>query len=88
MPSEIITVVPSVLIKHEEYITATVNPRGSASGSKEETVEMAFAIGSDAPYAPFAPPPPEEEPPPPVQTPLTEEETGGLFDLFGWVWPW
>ena len=88
IPSEVITVVPRVLIKHEEYIAATVSPRGSASGSKEETVEMAFAIGADAPYAPFVPPPREEEPPPPVQTPLTDDESRGLFDLFGWTWPW
>ena len=88
IPSEIITVVPSVLIKHEEYIAATVTPRGSVSGSKEETVEMALAIGADAPYAPFVPPPREEEPPPPIQTPLTDDESRGLFDRFGWVWPW
>ena len=88
IPGEIITVVPSVLIKHEEYITATVNPRGSVNGSKEETVEMALAIGADAPYAPFVSPPPVEEPPPPVQAPLTEQESQGLFDRFGWIWPW
>ncbi len=88
IPSEIITVVPSVLIKHEEYIAATVNPRGSVSGSKEETLEMTFAIGADAPYAPFVPPPREEEPPPPIQTPLSDDESRGLFDRFGWIWPW
>ena len=88
IPSEVITVVPRVLIKYEEYIAATVSPRGSASGSKEETVELALAIGADAPYAPFVPPPREEEPPPPVQTQLTDDESRGIFDLFGWTWPW
>lgn len=88
IPSEVITVVPRVLIKYEEYIAATVSPRGSAYGSKEETVELALAIGADAPYAPFVPPPREEEPPPPVQTQLTDDESRGIFDLFGWTWPW
>ena len=88
IPSEVITVVPRVLIKYEEYIAATVSPRGSAYGSKEETVELALAIGADSPYAPFVPPPREEEPPPPVQTQLTDDESRGIFDLFGWTWPW
>ncbi len=88
IPSEVITVVPRVLIKYEEYIAATVSPRGSAYGSKEETVELALAIGADAPYAPFVPPPREEEPLPPVQTQLTDDESRGIFDLFGWTWPW
>ncbi len=88
VPAEIITVVPSVLITYEEYIAATVNPRGSAYGTKEETVELSFAVGADAPYAPFVPPPREEEPPPPVQTPVTEDEGRGLFGILGWEWPW
>ena len=88
IPSEVITVVPVVTLTHPEHILATVSPRGSVYGSKEETVQSALAIGSDAPYAPFVPPPREEEPPPPVQTPATDDESRGLFDLFGWTWPW
>ena len=88
IPSEIITVVPSVLIKHPEYIAATVNPRGSAYGSKKETVEMALTIGADAPYAPFTPPATPVPTPTPVQTPLTDGEAKGLFGFFGWEWPW
>ena len=88
IPSEEIIVVPSVLIKHEEFILGTVNPRGSAYGSKEEILLMALTIGADAPYAPFVPPPVEEEPPPPIQTPLTGDEAEDLFGLFGWEWPW
>ena len=88
IPSEVITVVPSVLIKHPEYIAATVNPRGSAYGSREETLELALTVGSDAPYRPFTPPPQPEPTPAPAQTPLTEEESGGLFGILGWEWPW
>ena len=88
IPSEEIIVVPSVLIKHPEFILGTVNPRGSAYGSREETVQMALTIGADAPYAPFVPPPVEEEPPPPVQTQLTEDEADWLFGFLGWEWPW
>ncbi len=88
IPPEIITVVPQVLIKHEEYIAAEVRPRGSAYGSREETVEMAFTIGADAPYEPFTPPVVPTPTPTPVQTPLTDGEGKGLFGFFGWEWPW
>ena len=88
IPGEMITVVPSVLIKHEEFILGTVNYRGSAYGSKEEILLMALTIGADARYTPFVPPPVEEELPPPVQTTLTEDEADWLFGFFGWEWPW
>ncbi|MDE2837408.1 MAG: hypothetical protein OXL97_07860, partial [Chloroflexota bacterium] len=88
IPSEIITVVPSVLIKYEEYIAAMVNPRGSAYGSKEEIVEMGITIGADAPYAAFTPPAQPTPTPTPVQTPLSDGESKGLFGSLGWEWPW
>lgn len=88
IPPEIITVVPLVTITFPEYILATVNARGSAYGSKEETVETALTIGADAPYAPFTPPATPEPTPTPAQTPLTEGESKGLFGILGWEWPW
>ncbi len=88
IPGEKITVVPSVLIKHEEFILGTVNPRGSAYGSKEEILLMALTIGADAPYSPFTPPPQPTPTPPPVQTQLTEDEADWLFGFLGWEWPW
>ena len=88
IPSEEIIVVPSVLIKHEEFILGTVNPRGSAYGSREETVQMALTIGADARYTPFVPPPQPTPTPPPVQTQLTEDEADWLFGFLGWEWPW
>ena len=88
IPGEMITVVPSVLIKHEEFILGTVDYRGSAYGSKEEILLMALTIGSDTPYAPFVPPPQRTPTPPPIQTPLTEDEADWLFGFLGWEWPW
>ena len=88
VPSEMITVVPSVLIKHEEYIAAEVRPRGSGYGSRNETVELSLTIGADALYRPFVPPSQPEPTPTPAQTPLTEGEGGGLFGILGWEWPW
>ena len=88
IPGEMITVVPSVLIKHEEFILGTVNYRGSAYGSKEEILLMALTLGADAPYSPFIPPPKEEEEPPPIQATLTEDEADWLFGFLGWEWPW
>ena len=49
---------------------------------------MASSIGSDAPFKTLTLPEPEPEPVPAEQTPLTDEETRGLFGLFGWRWPW
>ncbi len=74
VPSEVITVVPSVLIKHEEYIAAEVRPRGSAYGSRKETLAAVLTMGADAPYAPFTPPAMPAPTPTPVQTQLTDEE--------------
>ena len=88
IPDEVITVVPTVEIKHEEHIRAVVTPRTSTYGSRKEMAQMALTIGSDAPFTPFVAPEPEEEFPPAIQTPLTDEEAGGLFGLFGWKWPW
>ncbi|MCY4448412.1 MAG: hypothetical protein OXE02_06170 [Chloroflexi bacterium] len=88
VPSEVITVVPVVTITFPEHILATVTPRGSVYGTKEETVEMALTVGADAPYRPFTPPAMPEPTPTPVQTPLTEQEGGGLFGILGWEWPW
>ena len=88
IPGEFITVVPSVLIKHPEFILGTVTPRGSAYGSREEILLMALTIGADAPYAPFTPPPQPTPTPPPIQTPLTDDEADWLFGILGWEWPW
>ena len=88
IPGEFITVVPQVLIKHPEFILGTVDPRGSAYGSREEILLMALTIGADAPYAPFTPPPQPTPTPSPVQTQLTEAQADWLFGFLGWEWPW
>ena len=88
IPGEFITVVPSVLIKYEEFILGTMSPRGNAYGSKEEILFIALTIGADAPYSPFTPLQQPTPTPPPVQTPLTEDEADWLFGSLGWEWPW
>ncbi len=88
IPPEVITVVPVVTITHPEHILATVTPRGSVYGSKEETLSAALTIGADSPYAPFTPPATPVPTPTPVQTPLSQGEAKGLFGALGWEWPW
>ncbi|MYA49203.1 MAG: hypothetical protein F4045_09295 [Chloroflexi bacterium] len=88
IPPEIITVVPVVTLTFPEHILATVTPRGSVYGTKEESLELALTIGADAPYAPFTPPQMPQPTPTPAQTPLTPGEGKGLFGIFGWEWPW
>ena len=88
IPPEVITVVPVVTLTFPEHILATVSPRGSVYGTKEESLELALTIGADAPYEPFTPPATPEPTPTPVQTPLGEGDGKDLFGLFGWEWPW
>ena len=81
--------VPSVLIKHEEYIAAEVRPRGSAYGSREETVEMALTIGADAPYEPFTPLAVPTPTPHACADPAHRRRIeGACSDSSGGEWPW
>ena len=76
----------TLTIVHPEHVKAEVVERAPIGGSREESLSLASAVGSDDPFAVLVMPDPEPEDPPAEQSPA-----GGLrswFDLLGWEWPW
>ena len=88
IPSKAVYKQVTLTIVHPERVEAETVEREPVARSRSETLEMASSIGSDAPFEVLTMPEPEPEPVPAEQTPLTDEETRGLFGLFGWRWPW
>ena len=76
----------TLTIVHPERVTAEVVDREPLDRTREESLEMASSVGSDAPFEVFVKPEPKPVDPPAEQTP------GGdlrhWFDLMGWEWPW
>ena len=73
-------------VLHKEHVKAETVERSPISRSREESLGLASAVGSDDPYEVLVLPQPEPEDPP-----ADQEPAGGLsewFDLLGWEWPW
>ena len=88
IPSKVVYKQVTLTIVHPERVEAEAVEREPVARSRSETLEMASSVGADAPFKTLTLPEPEPEPVPAEQTPLTDEETRGLFGLFGWRWPW
>ena len=76
----------TVAVLHPEHVKAETVEREPVTRSREESLSLAAAVGSDDPFAVLVLPEPEPEDPPAEQEPA-----GGLrdwFDLLGWEWPW
>ena len=87
VPSATIAKQVTVDVLHKEHVKAETVERSPITRSREESLGLASAVGSDDPYEALALPDPEPEDPPAEQTPAD----GGLsewFDLLGWEWPW
>ena len=77
----------TLTIIHPERVTAEVVDREPLNRTRQESLEMASSVGSDAPFEVFVKPEPEPVEPPAEQTP----ESDGLrswFEWLGWEWPW
>ena len=75
----------TVAVLHPEHVKAETVEREPVTRSREESLSLAAAVGSDDPFAVLVLPEPEPEDPPAEQEPA-----GGLrdwFDLLGWEWP-
>ena len=86
VPSATIAKEVTVDVLHKEHVKAKTVEREPATRSREESLSLAAAVGSDDPFAVLVVPEPEPEDPPAEQTPA-----GGLrdwFDRLGWEWPW
>ena len=76
----------TIAIVHPEHVRAGVVERSPISRTRNETLSLASAVGSDDPFEKLALPEPEPEDPPAEQTPAS-----GLrewFERLGWEWPW
>ena len=86
VPSATIARQVTVDVLHKEHVKAETVEREPVTGSREEQLSLAAAIGSDDPFAVLVLPEPEPEDPPAEQEPA--DGLRGWFDQLGWEWPW
>ena len=86
VPSATIAKQVTVDVLHKEHVKAETVEREPTTGSREEQLSLASAVGSDDPYAALVLPEPEPEDPPAEQEPA--DGLRGWFDQLGWEWPW
>ena len=87
IPSKVVHRDVTLTIVHPERVDAVVEEREPLTRSREESLEMASSVGSDAPFEALVLPEPEPVEPPAEQSPGGD----GLrhwFDILGWEWPW
>ncbi len=86
VPSATITKEVTVDVLHKEHVKAETVERGPLTRTREESLSLESAIGSDDPFAVLVLPEPEPEDPPAEQEPA--DGLRGWFDRLGWEWPW
>ncbi len=86
VPSATIAREVTVAVLHKEHVKAETVEREPVTRTREESLSLVGAVGSDDPFAVLVLPEPE-----PVDPPAEQEPADGLrgwFDLLGWEWPW
>ena len=86
IPGETVYEDVTLTIIHPERVTAEIVDREPLDRAREESLEMASSVGSDAPFELFAKPEPEPVDPPAEQSP--GGDLSDWFDFLGWEWPW
>ena len=86
VPSATIAKEVTVEVLHKEHVKAETVEREPVTRTREESLSLAAAVGSDDPFAVLVLPEPEPEDPPAEQEPA--DDIRGWFDLLGWEWPW
>ncbi len=86
VPSATIAREVTVEVLHKEHVKAETVEREPVTRTREESLSLAAAVGSDDPFAVLVLPEPEPEDPPAEQEPA--DGLRGWFDLLGWEWPW
>ena len=74
-------------VQHPEHVKAETVEREPVTRTREESLSLAAAVGSDDPFAVLALPEPEPVEPPAEQEPA-DGDLSDWFDLLGWEWPW
>ena len=86
VPSATIAKAVTVDVLHKEHVKAETVEREPVTGSREDSLSLAAAVGSDDTFAVLVLPEPEPEDPPAEQEPA--DGLRQWFDLLGWEWPW
>ena len=86
VPSATIAKQVTVEVLHKEHVKAETVEREPVTRTREESLSLAAAVGSDDPFAVLVLPEPEPEDPPAEQEPA--DDLRSWFDLLGWEWPW
>ena len=86
VPSATIAREVTVDVLHKEHVKAETVEREPVTGSREESLSLAAAVGSDDTFEVLALPEQEPEDPPAEQEPA--DGLRGWFDQLGWEWPW
>ena len=86
VPSATIAREVTVEVLHKEHVKAETVEREPVTRTREESLSLAAAVGSDDPFAVLVLPEPEPEDPPAEQEPA--DGLRQWFDLLGWEWPW
>ena len=86
VPSATIAREVTVDVLHEEHVKAETVEREPVTRTREESLSLAAAVGSDDTFAILVLPQPEPEEPPAEQEPA--DGLRGWFDQLGWEWPW
>ena len=94
VPSATIAREVTVDVLHKEHVKAETVEREPVTGSREESLSLGAAVGSDDPFAVLVLPQPEPEDPPAEQEPADDPASSagqalrGWFEALGWEWPW
>ena len=86
VPSATVAREVTVEVLHKEHVKAETVKREPVTRTREESLSLAAAVGSDDPFAVLVLPEPEPEDPPAEQEPA--DDLRSWFDLLGWEWPW
>ena len=95
IPGETVYRDVTLTIVHPEHVKAEVVECSPIAGTRDETLALASAVGSDDPFAALVLPEPEPVDPPAEQTPAGGDPASSAgqalsdwFEALGWEWPW